>query len=258
MATYTTEITSDKLASDNPIHQRLLKAYILAKDYVKGDLLELGCGEGRGIHELSPLVNSYTAVDKIGEVVDRLEKQYPDINFIHTNIPPFQDLKDNSFDWVVSFQVIEHIREDRYFLEEIYRVLKPGGQCIITTPNKKMSLTRNPWHVREYTEKELTDLSASIFDQVEAKGITGNEKVMDYYEANKESVKSITKYDILNLQYRLPRWMLRIPYDLANRLNRNQLMTDNDSLVNTIHHEDYLVSDQPDQSLDHFYILKKA
>ena len=49
MATYTTEIASDKILSDNPIHQRLLQAYYLAKPYVKGDLLELGCGEGRGV-----------------------------------------------------------------------------------------------------------------------------------------------------------------------------------------------------------------
>ena len=37
---YTTEITSDKLASDNPLHQRLLKPYSVAGDWVKGDLLE--------------------------------------------------------------------------------------------------------------------------------------------------------------------------------------------------------------------------
>ena len=258
MATYTTEITSDKIASDNPIHQRLLKAYILAKDHVSGDLLELGCGEGRGIEELQSLVSSYTAVDKIREVIERLGKEYAEVKFIQANIPPLADLKDNSYDFVVSFQVIEHIKKDRLFLEEIYRVLKPGGKCIITTPNRKMSLTRNPWHIREYSAKELLDLTQSIFDEVEALSITGNSKVMEYYEANKESVRAFTKYDILNLQYRLPRWMLKIPYDLANRMNRNNLMSDNDSLVNTIHHEDYTLSKDPDQGLDHFYILSKS
>ena len=55
MSVFTTEITSDKIPSDNPIHQRLLKAYLLGKSYVKGNLLELGCGEGRGIAELSDI-----------------------------------------------------------------------------------------------------------------------------------------------------------------------------------------------------------
>jgi len=257
MATYTTEITSDKIASDNPIHQRLLKAYILAKDYVSGELLELGCGEGRGIEELEELVSSYTAVDKIEEILRKLKEKYPKVTFLHSNIPPLTDLVDNSYDYVISFQVIEHIKNDRSFLEEIYRVLKPGGQCIITTPNKKMSLTRNPWHIREYTEKELSKLTRSIFDNVKTLGIAGNEKVMKYYHANKASVKAITRFDLLNLQYRLPRWMLKIPYDLANRLSRNNLLNENDSLVNTITHEDYIVSSDPDTSLDHFFILMK-
>ena len=64
MAVYTTEIASDKITSDNPIHQRLLKAYYIAKEYVNGDLLEIGCGEGRGVGLLHELVNSYTGIDK--------------------------------------------------------------------------------------------------------------------------------------------------------------------------------------------------
>ena len=46
---YTTEITSETIVSDNPIHQRLFKAYVVAKDYVGGNILEVGCGEGRGV-----------------------------------------------------------------------------------------------------------------------------------------------------------------------------------------------------------------
>ena len=45
MSIYTTEITSDKIVSDNPIHNRLLSAYVFADKYIKGDVLELGCGE---------------------------------------------------------------------------------------------------------------------------------------------------------------------------------------------------------------------
>ena len=37
---YTTEITSDQLSSDNPLHQRLLKPYISARQWIKGDLLD--------------------------------------------------------------------------------------------------------------------------------------------------------------------------------------------------------------------------
>ncbi len=257
MATYTTEIASDKIVSDNPIHQRLLKAYYAAMPYVKGDLLEVGCGEGRGIELLSPISTSYVALDKITDVIEKLSASYRNVTFRQAVVPPFEGIEDNSFDVVVSFQVIEHIKEDDQFLQEIHRVLKPGGKALISTPNIKKTLTRNPWHIREYTADQLTKLAMRIFSRVEPKGIAGNEKVMEYYEKNKASVKKITRFDILNLQYRLPASLLRIPYDIMNRLNRNLLQKNNSGLVVDISHEDYLVSDKPDECLDLFYILHK-
>ena len=41
MSIYTTEITSDKLISDNPLHHRLLSAYLFAVKYIYGNVLEL-------------------------------------------------------------------------------------------------------------------------------------------------------------------------------------------------------------------------
>ena len=257
MATYTTEIASDSLVSDNPIHQRLLQAYYLAVPYISGDLLEIGCGEGRGVELLAPKANRYMAIDKIQEVIDRLSAKYPDVDFVQAHIPPITTVEDNAFDVIVSFQVIEHIKDDKAYLEEIYRILKPGGRAIITTPNIKKTLSRNPWHEREYTAAELQQLCESIFDTVTCKGVTGNEKVWEYYEANKKSVERITRFDIFNLQYRLPAPLLRIPYDILNRLNRNRLNTANTGLVAEIKNTDYLISDTPDESLDLFYILEK-
>ncbi|MEM7548859.1 MAG: class I SAM-dependent methyltransferase [Bacteroidota bacterium] len=257
MATYTTEITSDKIPSDNPIHQRLLKAYILAEPYVKGDILEVGCGEGRGIDQLIEWGESYTAIDKIGEVVERLSKKYPEAKFFRSNIPPFEHIKSDSFDTVVSFQVIEHIKDDVSFLKEIHRVLKPGGMALISTPNIKKTLTRNPWHIREYTADQLEELCSKIFSEVDTKGVAGSEKVMEYYERNKKSVEKLTKYDIFNLQYRLPAAVLRIPYDMLNRVNRVKLQKQDDDLVLSITEKDYLISENPKESLDLYYILKK-
>lgn len=257
MATYTTEIASDKIISDNPIHQRLLKAYYVAQPYISGQLLEVGCGEGRGIELLSPLCEQYMAIDKITDVIERLSQSYKNVTFRQAIVPPFEGIASNTFDVVVSFQVIEHIKDDVHFLKEIFRVLKPGGKALITTPNIKKTLTRNPWHIREYEASELTKLASSIFSKVESKGITGNEKTMQYYEMNKRSVEKITRFDIFNLQYRLPASILRIPYDILNRINRNSLKKSDNKLVLDITHEDYLISDDPDNSLDLFYVLHK-
>ena len=189
--------------------------------------------------------------------MEELQLRYPQGKFISGNIPPLSDYASDSFDCVVSFQVIEHIQDDQLFLKEIHRVLKPGGLALITTPNRPMSLSRNPWHIREYTPVELTNLAKKYFSQVEMKGISGTEKVMQYYERNKISVNKMMRWDIFNLQYKLPAAVLRMPYEVLNRLNRNKLKDSADELVMSIKHEDYLLIDNAENALDLFLIARK-
>jgi 2-polyprenyl-3-methyl-5-hydroxy-6-metoxy-1,4-benzoquinol methylase len=257
MAIYASEITSEKHIADNPIHQRLLKAYYEAVPYIKGDLLEIGCGEGRGVELLAPLAKSYTAIDKIAEIEATIRKKYPAVHFYNMNVPPLSGIADASMDTVVTFQVIEHIQDDRFYLKEIHRVLRPGGTAIISTPNITLSLTRNPWHIREYTADEFTALCASIFSKVTPGGITGNQRVWDYYEENKRSVQKFKLFDIFNLEQRLPASVLKMPYNILNRINRNKLRKSASKLVDDIGQDDFYVSENASQCFDLFYILQK-
>lgn len=252
----TTEITSAEITSDNPVHQRLLFPYVQAAERVHGNVLEIGCGWGRGLELLTQAAEHYTGIDKNESLIRALQAQYPAATFVAAHIPPLAQLPDATFDYVVTFQVIEHIDDDQLFVAEAHRVLKPGGQLLLTTVNKDFSLTRNPWHVREYRAPELQALLLRSFAHVETRGIHGNHKVMAYYEQNKRSVARITRWDVLNLQHRLPRRLLQIPYDVMNRLNRNRLLKA-DGLAADIRHTDYVVSDDPAGSLDFFYIATK-
>lgn len=254
---YTTEITSGDIPSDNPIHQRLFKAYVASEEYIHGNVLEVGCGEGRGVDLLLQKSFSFTAVDKLEVALGQLRNQFPSGKFIRMDLPPFSGLEDNTFDCVVSFQVIEHIRQDIFFLNEIHRVLKPGGLALLTTPNRKLSISRNPWHIREYLAHELKNLASGIFKTAEMKGIAGNEKVMAYHEKNRVSVQKMMRWDVLNLQHKLPSWLLRVPYELLNRMNRNKLRQGDAALVADIHHSDYTVTDNADDALDLFLIVRK-
>ncbi len=252
----TTEITSAEIASDNPVHQRLLFPYVEAAAIVRGNVLEIGCGWGRGLELLTKAADQYTGIDKNDELIAALSAEYPKATFISANIPPLSQLADNTFDFIVTFQVIEHIQNDDLFIKEAHRVLKPGGKLLLTTVNKLFSLSRNPWHVREYYADGLRALMSTYFPTVETRGIHGNDKVMTYYEQNKASVKKLTRFDIFNLQYRLPRRLLQVPYDLMNRLNRNRLLQA-DGLAAEIDYTDYLVSNNPAGSLDFFYVATK-
>jgi len=248
---------SSKLASDNVMHQRHMIAYHEASNRISGKVLEIGSGEGYGIEYLAPLVDQYHAVDKFVSNFNLNESEKEKVIFYQMKVPPFQNIADNSFDYVVSFQVIEHIEKDEFFLREIYRVLKPGGKLILTTPNREMSLTRNPWHIREYFQKEIHILFDKVFDNVEMQGIFGSQKVMEYYNANKLSVSKITKYDILNLQYKLPRQILQIPYDLLNRINRNKLHKNNKNSVNQIQLNDFYIDKTTENCFDFFMVAEK-
>ena len=250
---HTAERVSRTDASDNYVFQRSILAYHYAAGLVSGDVLEIGTGMGYGIDVIAPSATSYTTIDKSCAY----DASLPDnTRFQQMEVPPI-GFADESFDYVISFQVIEHIKRDKNFVKEVSRVLRKGGKFIVSTPNAPMSLTRNPWHIREYTEQQLRDLLAADFSSIEAYGVNGNEKIMQYYEQNRRSVERIMRYDILDLQHRLPRWILQIPYDVMNRLNRRRLLESNNELTRSIKMNDYSIGEISPQSFDLYYIATK-
>jgi len=254
----TAERVSQLDASDNYVYQRSLLAYAEAANMVSGNVLEIGTGSGYGIEHIASKATRFVTIDKFqNDNIPELVAKHHNIEFIKMSIPPLAGIADNTFDYVITFQVIEHIKNDKLFVKEIQRVLKPGGKLIVTTPNKKMSLTRNPWHVREYTVDELKKLLLQDFTSVQALGVYGNDKVMEYYQANKKAVERITRFDIFNLQYNLPCWCLQIPYDILNRWNRKKMLKSDNTLVSSIQMSDYFLSEVNDECLDLFYIAEK-
>ena len=239
--------------TDNYVFQRSKLAYVEAAKRVKGRVLEIGTGTGYGVDIIAPHAEQYVTLDKSRS--EELGQMPSNVEFCQCTVPPLP-FEDESFDCVVSFQVIEHIKRDKEFVREVYRVLKPGGLFIVSTPNRPMSLTRNPWHVREYNAEQFKNL-LSLFSSVEALGIGGNERVWNYYEKNRESVHKIMRFDILRMQWWLPRWVLQIPYDILNRLNRRKLHSQNRSLTENISMEDYTLQSVDDRCFDLFYIAKK-
>ena len=240
--------------SDNFVFQRSLLAYHAAAQRIGGDVLEIGTGAGYGIEVVAPHARSFITVDKFAPAAELM--RHPHVEFHQAVVPPLA-FAANSFDFVISFQVIEHVKQDIELVREVKRVLKPGGKLIVTTPNAPMSLTRNPWHVREYTAEQLQNLLGHVFRSVETLGVAGNRIVMSYYEQNRLSVARITRFDILDLQHRLPRWMLQIPYDILNRMNRRKLLRENTGLTTSIRMDDYRIAPAAEGCFDLFFIATK-
>ncbi len=240
-------------ASDNFVFQRSLLAYHAAAHRISGDVLEIGTGSGYGIEVVAPHASSFVTIDKHrpeGVVMPE------GVEFRQAVVPPLP-FADSSFDCVISFQVIEHIDRDGDFVREVARVLRDGGIFIVTTPNAPMSLTRNPWHVREYTAVELRRLLAAGFSDVEMLGVEGNDKVMEYYGKNRRGVERITRFDIFDFQHRLPRRLLQIPYDILNRLNRRRLLKADNELTTSIRMDDYRIAEVNERCFDLFFVARK-
>ena len=239
--------------SDNFVYQRSRLAYVEAAKLVSGRVLEIGTGTGYGVDIIAPNASEFVTLDKYrSSCVDSLPVNS---RFVEAKVPPLP-FEDEVFDCVVSFQVIEHIKRDKLFVKEVMRVLRPGGKFIVSTPNRPMSLTRNPWHVREYSADELRQL-LSDFSSVEQLGVSGNERVWEYYRHNAESVRRIMRFDVLRMQWWLPRWILQIPYDILNRMNRRKLHSQNTALTESIEMSDYRLQSVDDRCFDLFYIATK-
>jgi len=252
----TAERTNRQVPCNNYIYQRHLFAYKqLDPAALHGQhVLELGSGDGYGMRLLAPHALTYLAIDK-----EEPGKFFikPGASFMKADLACLQHFPDGVFDTVICFQVIEHIAHDRQLLREIRRLLKPGGLLLLTTPNRLMSLSKNPYHVREYCPDEMAALIGSAFPKACITGIYGNNKVMDYYTANKSSVARFRRFDILGLEHRLPAWLLRWPYNLMNTINRRVLRQQAPSALAQIQWTDFYTGPLNPFCLDYLVTAQK-
>lgn len=135
----------------------LLKRY--APDKADLNIVDVGCGCGYTIYEFSKYYKNIIGVEFGKEAVKFCEKR--GIEVIQGEFPSGVDLKDESFDVVLILDVLEHVHDDKGFLEKGAAILKPGGIIIVTVPAYPFLWThRDEYHehVRRYTKKGFRKL----------------------------------------------------------------------------------------------------
>lgn len=145
-----------------------MASYRFARAHCVGKkVLDLGCGSGYGIASLADAAAETVGVDVSPEAVAFASERYRANNLTFQRIDPNAPLPfaDQSFDTVLSFQVIEHVSDEAAYLREARRVLKPGGVMIIVTPDRTLRLLPmqkpwNRWHLREYSAASLERIVA--------------------------------------------------------------------------------------------------
>lgn len=104
-----------------------------AEQRLQGRILENGCGVGMYVEHLSPFG---------GEVIG-LEYDFERTVEAHVNSPhilnaagEFIPLPSGTFDLILSHEVIEHVQDDRLAIQEMVRILRPGGRITLFCPNR--------------------------------------------------------------------------------------------------------------------------
>jgi ubiquinone/menaquinone biosynthesis C-methylase UbiE len=161
---------------------RHLYAYKYASSFARGRVvLDVGCGSGYGVNELSAVAQTVIGIDILRDRIVYCHSRYGDrASFIQAsalNLP----FRENQFDLVTSFQVIEHIdpRMVNLYLEEVKYVLKNAGVFIVSTPNRKLRLLplQKPWnpdHKKEYDSQELRRVLERAFPDVRIVGLSAS------------------------------------------------------------------------------------
>ncbi|NLG55116.1 MAG: class I SAM-dependent methyltransferase [Rhodococcus sp.] len=159
----TGERTVPGIPEENYWFRRHEIAYLELRERCAGRrVLEAGSGEGYGADMIADVAAQVTCVDYDISAVEHVRARYPRVEMLHGNLAELP-LPDASVDTVVNFQVIEHLWDQAQFLLECFRVLAPGGELLISTPNRitfspGRDTPLNPFHTRELNARELTEL----------------------------------------------------------------------------------------------------
>lgn len=170
----------------------------------RGRVLDLGCGSGYGVAELSRPAQVTVGLDRIPPDSRARDSE---VLWVRGEMPGIP-LTEGSFDLVVSFQVVEHLEDPTHYLNAIARLLRPGGVALLSTPNLLQSDRENPFHVHEYAADELSERLERHFESVEMLGVGASPPVARYYDARLERIRTIVRLDPLRLRHRIPRWLV--------------------------------------------------
>lgn len=158
------------------IENEHLARYRYAMQLVGGKrVADIACGTGYGTQMLAEAgAQSVHGMDLSVEAVEFCRENYdaPNVTYSVANAQQLAAIGDNEFDLVVSFETIEHLPEVEAYLNEMARILRPGGRFLVSTPDRRIASVMyrffghpaNKHHVREYTDAELLNLLSARFE----------------------------------------------------------------------------------------------
>lgn len=141
----------------------------ITKDFIENgqSVLEIGCAHGAFLKKINEM---YQLKESVGlELNETASVEMPTWKILNESIQVHQKTKNDSYDLVCAFQVLEHIADVYSFIQASINCLKKGGKLILSVPNNesfvknlKVGLNMPPHHMGLWDTKSLESL-AKIF-----------------------------------------------------------------------------------------------
>ncbi|WP_051323873.1 class I SAM-dependent methyltransferase [Candidatus Solirubrobacter pratensis] len=96
--------------------------------------LEIGAGLGEHLDYEDAREQEYVALELRQEMADVISERHPEVKTVIGDIEQRLEFEDASFDRVIAIHVLEHLRNLPAALDEVHRLLKPGGHFSIVIP----------------------------------------------------------------------------------------------------------------------------
>lgn len=99
------------------------------------NILDIGCHDGTLLSLVKNRNNNFFGLDASDWAVEQSRQKSVNVQQYFFDDSYSLPYEDNFFDIVIAGEIIEHIYDTDFFLEEIKRILKPNGKLLISTPN---------------------------------------------------------------------------------------------------------------------------
>lgn len=135
--------------------------------YVKGKVVDIGCGTGFGTHLLTRHAQEVHGVEIDARALKFAQRVFSNgtLLFHQADITKMISHKQR-YDFVTMVDVIEHIKNDLKAVENVKKLLKPTGTFICSTPNTLCRYRKSENHIREYKPSEFFGLLVKVFRHV--------------------------------------------------------------------------------------------
>jgi SAM-dependent methyltransferase len=168
---------------------RSMARYHFVAPHLHGATLDVGCGRGYGFDIIQPYSSPQVGIDVSHDFLCDARAREParPLALASGDCLPFAR---QSFDSILSFEVIEHIEDDVAFLRDLRRLARPNAFIAISTPNRLVASgdrakPLNRFHVREYVADEFAGLlrqefpCVTMYGQYEGSGAISTNSLID-------------------------------------------------------------------------------